>query len=86
MTRTGVSQGSRWIHYHEINLADLALTIHTSCGYRTPMLRKQFFLTKPQVDNLEREAAKRGCSTVEVLRRIIDEYYDRQKQPKKGRP
>lgn len=40
------------------------------------MKRKNFSLSKKQIENLDTESRKTGISSSEILRRIIDKYFD----------
>ena len=42
------------------------------------MIRDSFFLTKPQKERLVEKAKKLGIKTSELLRRIIDEYFEKE--------
>jgi hypothetical protein len=46
------------------------------------MKRTAFYLSKTQIDKLQKLARKDGLSASEILRRIIDEYWERQGQEK----
>lgn len=43
------------------------------------MKRKDFYLTERQIAALEKEAKQKGITVAELIRRIIDEYYDAKK-------
>ena len=47
---------------------------------KSPRLRVNFYLTKIQVDRLRKMSDKTGLSSSEILRRAIDEYWERQKK------
>jgi len=40
------------------------------------MVRDSFFLTKPQKEKLKKESKKLGIKTSELIRRIIDKYFE----------
>lgn len=44
---------------------------------KTEMLRKNFYLTKKQIEMLDREALKSGITFSEMLRRVLDDYTKR---------
>jgi len=41
---------------------------------KTEMIRKDFYLTKKQVEIIDKEANEKGVTFSEILRRILDEY------------
>ena len=41
---------------------------------KTEMLRKDFYLTKKQVEFIDKDAAEKGVTFSEILRRILDNY------------
>jgi len=41
---------------------------------KTEMIRKDFYLTKNQVESLNKEASKIGITFSEILRRILDDH------------
>jgi hypothetical protein len=41
---------------------------------KTEMLRKDFYLTKKQVEFIDKEAIEKGITFSEILRRILDNY------------
>ena len=41
---------------------------------KTDMVRKDFYLTKKQIETLSKEAFKAGVTFSEILRRILDCY------------
>jgi len=43
-----------------------------------PRVRSNFYLTQLQTDRLKRLSRKTGLSASEILRRAIDEYWERQ--------
>jgi predicted DNA-binding protein len=46
---------------------------------RKPRVRANFYLTQTQVNRLKSLSKKTGLSASELLRRAIDEYWERQK-------
>ena len=46
----------------------------------SPRKLVNFYLTKVQVDRLKRMSQKTGLSASEILRRAIDEYWEREKK------
>ena len=46
---------------------------------KTEMVRKDFYLTKKQVEMLEKEAIDKGVTFSEILRRILEDYIERKK-------
>jgi hypothetical protein len=46
----------------------------------TGMKRTAFYLSKTQIDKLKKMAQKAGLSASEILRRAIDEYFDKNKK------
>lgn len=47
------------------------------------MIRKNIFFTKNQINAIEEEARKRGITFSEMLRRILDSYFDNDSISKK---
>ena len=45
-------------------------------------IRANFYLTRLQMERLKKLSEKTGLSVSEILRRAIDEYWDRQKSKK----
>ena len=41
---------------------------------KTEMVRKNFYLTKKQIEELDKDALQNGISFSEMLRRILDKY------------
>lgn len=46
------------------------------------MKRTAFYLSKVQIDKLQKLARKAGLSASEIMRRAIDEYWERQTKKK----
>ncbi len=44
---------------------------------KTEMIRKDFYLTKKQIEVLEKEAKEKGVTFSEILRRILDNYINK---------
>lgn len=49
----------------------------------TTMKRVNFYISKLQIDRLDKLARKSGLSASEILRRAIDEYWERQEKKKR---
>lgn len=49
---------------------------------KTGMKRVNFYLSKIQIERLEKLSEKTGLSASEILRRAVDEYWERQKKRK----
>lgn len=49
---------------------------------KKPLIRKQFNLTEAQCENLRKDAQKRNLPEAEILRRIIDDYYEKKEGEK----
>jgi predicted DNA-binding protein len=49
---------------------------------KSPRIRTNFYLTMIQVDRLKKMSAKTGLSASEILRRAIDEYWEREGKKK----
>jgi predicted DNA-binding protein len=47
---------------------------------KSPRVRSNFYLTQLQMDRLKKLSQKTGLSVSEILRRAIDEYWERQKK------
>jgi hypothetical protein len=46
---------------------------------KTDMKRKNFYLSKREIESLESKSKKIGISVSELLRRIIDSYFENTK-------
>lgn len=46
----------------------------------SPRVRTNFYLTKIQVNRLKKLSEKTGLSASEILRRAIDEYWEKEKK------
>lgn len=51
--------------------------MYNKCRGDVMMKRTQISLPQQMIDNLDKDADKKGISRAEMIRRIIDQYYDR---------
>ena len=55
----------------------VAVVISGEYVYNVRMKRKDFYLTEPQIKAMEIEAKRLGITVAELLRRIIDLYFEK---------